>query len=58
MASENRPPDPSLDPLLPEAPPPYRPGMALLQQRLAERGYEFEFFQACLLYTSPSPRDV
>ena len=55
MASENRPPDHSLDPPLPEAPPPYRPGMALLQQRLAERGYEFEFFQAVRLLERLSP---
>jgi type VI secretion system protein ImpH len=55
MASENRPPDPSLEPPLPEAPPPYRPGMALLQQRLAERGYEFDFFQAVRLLERLSP---
>jgi type VI secretion system protein ImpH len=55
MASENRPPDPALDPPPMEAPPAYRPGMALLQQRLADRGYDFEFFQAVRLLERLSP---
>lgn len=55
MASENRPPDPPVVAPPMEAPPAYRPGMALLQQRLADRGYDFEFFQAVRLLERLSP---
>ena len=56
MAPENRSADSALDLPPIEAPPAYRPGMALLQQRLAERGYEFEFFQAVRLLERLSPQ--
>jgi type VI secretion system protein ImpH len=56
MASENRTADPDLREASPAVPPPYRPGMALLQQRLAERGFEFQFFQVVRLLERLTPQ--